>query len=697
MTHEPIREDDKIRRLHSFISDLLSIQALSAIWNGRDSGHIISTLLDVLVRVLRLEFAYARLNDSPETSAVELVRLAQPRSAGAQPQAVGQALDRWLTNQNVTAPLAVPNPVGDGEVRIVPIHLGLQTEMGVLVAGAKRADFPTQTEMLLLRVAANQALVSLQEVRQFTEQKNAATTLERRVAHRTAQLTAVKDKLAAELFERKRAEEKLRRSEMYLAEGQRLSHTASWAWDVTSGEVFWSAEMFRIYGLDPQTYGPSYPDVLNYIHPEDRSRVQQTFEQAVREKREYELAYRVGWPDGTIRHVNNLAHPVFSASGELTEYVGTAMDVTERKQVEEALRENHERVEMILDSITDKFFAVDEHWRYTHFNKQAEEQLRQLGKDPARFLGKVLWEEFPNPPTEPAFRRAMSERVPIIAEHFYEPLGEWVENRIYPSPDGGLAMFVSYVTERKRAEEALQKLQTEFSHVTRVTTMGELAASIAHEINQPLGAIVNNGNACLSLLADTPVPDDVRHALADIVNDANRASTVIARVRALAKGSTPENVALDLKDVIGEVLTLAHQELAERRITVHSEFADEPSRVSGDRIQLQQVLLNLIMNAIEAMSAVDDSRRVLTIRTQRGELRNQPAVLITLQDTGCGFLAENAERLFEAFYTTKPHGTGLGLRISRSIVEAHGGRLWATAHDGPGAKFSCLLPRQGPS
>ncbi len=187
--------DEEIRRLQGSINDLTSIQALPAIWNGRESGHIAGTLLDVLVSMLRLDFAYARLSDSINGSPVEFVRLTQRRTAPSQPQEIGRALDPWLTNQSANAPLAVPNPAGDGEVRIAPLRLGLMDEIGMLVAGSKRADFPTPTETLLLRVAANQALVALQEARQLHEQNRAAEELERRVADRTAQLTTVNEAL----------------------------------------------------------------------------------------------------------------------------------------------------------------------------------------------------------------------------------------------------------------------------------------------------------------------------------------------------------------------------------------------------------------------------------------------------------------------------------------------------------------------
>ena len=222
--------------------------------------------------------------------------------------------------------------------------------------------------------------------------------------------------------------------------------------------------------------------------------------------------------------------------------------------------------------------------------------------------------------------------------------------------------------------------------------MGELAASIAHEINQPLGAIVNNSNVGLRLVNGARgLSHELRAVFSDIVYDANRASDIITRIRAMVRRELPEKVLLQLKDVIADVLALANRELTERRITARTELPENLPCVSGDRVQLQQVLLNLVMNSIEAMSGVADEQRVLTIGGTRDELAGHAAVRITVHDLGSGFRPEDSERLFEPFYTTKSHGLGMGLRISRSIVEAHGGRLWATANDGPGATFSCSL------
>ncbi len=496
-------------------------------------------------------------------------------------------------------------------------------------------------------------------------------------------------------------EKRLRRSEAYLVEAQRLSHTASWAWNVSTGELYWSAELFRIYGMDPETVKPTYPEVLNYIHPDDRARVQRVFETAVQEQQDYELVYRVMWADGRIRHVKNLAHPVFNEAGTLVEYVGTTIDTTERIHAEENLRRSqaHLAEAQRIGHVGSWIWNVatgDCFW--------SEEHFRIFGLDPETF----------KPTKENTQRLIHPEDLPFVEQTLERAVRDRsnfeMDYRII-RPDGAIRYHhgtgrpvakekgdleyigrVVDVTERKQAEEALQKLQNELTHVTRVTMMGELAASIAHEINQPLGAIVNNSNVCVRLLAKHRSQKQIREVLADIVKDANRASIVITRIRALTRPAAPEKTSLQLKQIVGDVLALAQHELRTRRITVRTELAEDLPRISGDRVQLQQVLLNLVMNGTDAMKAVSEDRCILTITCRRNEMHGRPAVLLTVCDLGHGFKSEDAERLFEPFYTTKPKGLGMGLRISRSIVEAHGGRLWANPNEGGGATFLCALP-----
>jgi len=249
------------------------------------------------------------------------------------------------------------------------------------------------------------------------------------------------------------------------------------------------------------------------------------------------------------------------------------------------------------------------------------------------------------------------------------------------------------ITARKQAEEAVSKAQAELAHVTRVTTLGELAASIAHEVNQPLTGIINNADACLGLLPnDTVEFDEVREALSEIVNDADRASAVLARIRGLVKKTRSEKARLHLRDLVSDVLLLARAEAAARRVIMQAQIPEDLPFAFGDRVQLQQVLLNLVMNGLDAMNNVEEQKRLLLISGRSDAYDGWPAATISVQDFGIGLKTEEMERLFDAFYTTKPQGMGMGLAISRSIIEDHGGRLWAEPNEGPGATFLFSLP-----
>jgi NO-binding membrane sensor protein with MHYT domain len=252
---------------------------------------------------------------------------------------------------------------------------------------------------------------------------------------------------------------------------------------------------------------------------------------------------------------------------------------------------------------------------------------------------------------------------------------------------------VASLFERKRAEEALRQTQANLAHVSRVMTLGELTASISHEVNQPLAAVVINGQICLRLLAlETPRPDDVRTTVERMVRDANRASEVIQRIRALAKRTEPQMVSLDINDVIREATLLVHREMLSHGVSLRTELASALPPVLGDRVQLQQVVINLLMNGVEAMASITDRPREIVIRSQQPEAGQ---VLVAVQDSGIGIDSETAERLFSAFFTTKPSGMGMGLSISRSIIRAHGGKLWVSPNPDHGAAFQFTVPTNG--
>ena len=282
------------------------------------------------------------------------------------------------------------------------------------------------------------------------------------------------------------------------------------------------------------------------------------------------------------------------------------------------------------------------------------------------------------PPFEAVYIKKDGSRVPVL-----------VGAALFDgAPTEGVA-FVLDLTERKRAE-------AELAHANRVTTMGQLTASIAHEVNQPLTAVMNNANACLGLLPDSASQfQEVRNALAEIIDDAERAGAVIARVRQLVSKAPSARTLINLNDLVSEVLGLVHQESFARRVPILTEPAGELPPVYGDRVQLQQVLLNLVANGMDAMNATEELRRALTIRVRHEIREGSPVVTVSVQDAGSGFKLSEMERLFEAFYTTKPHGMGMGLAISRSIIEAHGGRLWAEPNHGAGATFLFRLPVAG--
>ncbi len=750
--------------------------------------------------------------------------------------------------------------------------------------------------------------------------------------------------LAGVAIQRKLGEEKLRRSEAYLAEAQKLTHTGSWAFNPFTGKRHWSEEMFRIWGFDPKDGPPDPNAAWQRIHPEDLKRARENIEKARRGHLKLDVVedHRIVLPDGTVKYIHGIAHPVFDETGEVVEYVGTEVDVTDRKRAEEELRAAETRFRSYVDHATDALFVHDEQWKIVDVNRQACESLgytreelirmrpsdfnsgldkalrqwigerleggeictfetRHRRKDgtvfPVEVRVRLLWhgghrfglalarditerrraeealresEEqwravFENNPTMyfivdaagtilsvnpygaeklgytvnelvgspvlnvfyEADREAVRRNVAVCLEELGRAMSWelrkvrkdgrviWVretakavllKNRpvvmvvcediterkraeeelakteqrlstvianapvvlfaldrsgIFTLSEGrglddiglkpgevvGRSVFDIYrdgpqvlsnfrralagesftavvevndlvfethyipaldeggevdgvngvainITERRRAEEALQKAQAELAHVSRVMTMGELTSSIAHEVNQPLAALVTNSNAALRWLSSQPPNlDEVRQCLRRIIRDGNRSSEVITRIRSLVRKSPPVKARLDLNDTIREVLAIIDSEARQHWVLVRSELAADLPWVRGDRVQLQQVILNLVMNGIEATKRVTDRPRELLIKSRPDE---SGQVLVAVQDSGIGLDPQSVGRVFEAFYTTKAEGMGLGLSISRSIIEAHGGRLWAAANGEYGATFQFTLPTTVP-
>ena len=539
----------------------------------------------------------------------------------------------------------------------------------------------------------------------------------------------------------KQAEMKLRESQAYLAEAQRLSHTGSWAWNPTTGENrYWSDECFRLLCFDPAEGMPPFETLVQRIHPDDRPVVAETLERAVRERAEYEVEYRIFHPGGVIRDVYAIGHPILSPSGDLIEIVGTGIDVTERKRAE-ALRNEESRIlEMIardapLEEILEKLVLVVEaqfanllcsvllldkdgqHMRHgaapslpESYNKAIDgvsigPKAGSCGtamyrKEPvvvADILQDPLWEQYRDAAEPHGLRACWS--TPILS-HSGKALGSFAMYYREPrSPNpletSALEManhLAGIAIERKLAREERERLreaQADLAHANRVTTMGELTASVAHEVNQPIAASLTNARTCLRWLAgDTPNIEEAREAAMRIVQDQTRAAEIIARIRMLFKKSAPQRELVDMNEIIREMVVHLRVEATRHLISLRTELAVDLPQFMGDRVQLQQVMMNLMMNGIDAMTGVDGTRELI-IKSQFAE---DGKVRVSVSDTGVGLPAEQANHIFDAFFTTKLHGTGMGLRISRSIIESHGGRLWAEENTPRGASFSFVLP-----
>jgi PAS domain S-box-containing protein len=340
------------------------------------------------------------------------------------------------------------------------------------------------------------------------------------------------------------------------------------------GEIrYWSKECYRVLGFDPRKEVPRFETLLAHVYLDDQARTTEELEKARREKAEFDFDFRIVHPGGEIRDIHTIGHPVFSLSGDLVEFVGTVIDVTERKRAEE---------------------------------------------------------------------------------------------------------------ERER----LRQVQADLAHLSRVTTMGELTASLAHEIRQPITAAATDAKTCLRWLGrDIPDLAEARDAASRMVKDVARAADIISRISLLFQKGATQRELVDVNEVIREMFVLLYSEANRYSIPMRTELAEDLPKVMADRVQLQQVFMNLMLNGIEAMKGTTGGRE-LTIKSEGGDAQ----LLISVSDTGVGLPPVQADQIFSAFFTTKDNGTGMGLPISRSIIESHGGRLWAVDNSGPGTTFQFTLP-----
>jgi len=641
--------------------------------------------------------------------------------------------------------------------------------------------------------------------------------LEVKVEERTADLRQANQQLRAEVTERKRAEGDLRRSEAFLAEAQRLSRSGSFGWRVSTSEILWSEETFRIFQYDRSTI-PTIELILQRVHPEDVDLVKQTLDRASEEGKNFDHEYRLVMPDSSIKYVHVVAHSLNSESGG-TEFIGAVMDITIAKKSEDRIRQIIDTVPALiwtarpdgsLDFISQRWLdyagitleqaqgselgaqchpddcdQLRRKWRAAvtegkpfetearvrrldgehrwflirafplfedsgHIvgwygndidiqdRKQAEEKLKQseaylheaqrlghmgswahnvssgtlfaspellriFGRDPdeekltvEKFRERIHPED--RPFIEEVANKSTNEKTDFEFDYrIVLPEGsiKWVYSVAHPVFDdsGDLLEYIGTiidVTERKETEDALRQAQADLAHVSRVTTMGELVASIAHEVNQPLGAIVTNGHACVRLLSrETPDLDKSREVIERMIGEGMRASKVIKRIRDLLHKAPPEKAPLNINDPIQEVIALVSSDVHRSRVKLFADLASDLPQVIGDRVQLQQVILNLILNAKDAMSAVQTHPRELLITSRKSK---SGQVVVAVRDSGKGLDPKDTDRIFDPFFSTKPEGMGLGLSISRTIIEDHHGTLWATPNEDKGATVQFTLP-----
>jgi PAS domain S-box-containing protein len=622
-----------------------------------------------------------------------------------------------------------------------------------------------------------------------------------------------------DVTERKRAEQTLQRSQFYLSEGQRIARIGSWAFNPSGFFDHWSQELFQIYGLDPQKGAPTLEQYLATIHPLDRDSMAETIRRMHTERCGCDVKKRIVLPDGELRYIRCVGIPVIEDE-VLKGFLGTAMDITEQELLTQELRASEGRFRDYAETASDWFWEIGpdykftlltenafgshaadrigtacwdhaldletepEKWRLVQAALDARKPFRDFvyctagGNGPmhVKASGKPVFDangEFrgyrgtgsdvtaiiraqealresersarsafdgiaglvsilaPNGEVEAANRQFLEyfgslewvknwetndavhpEDLPRVAELFKRAIasgipfqhelrlrrfdGEyrWFENRGVPIRDDSGRIVRWYVLltdieDRKRALARLEQMQSDFAHMNRVSMMGELAASLSHEITQPIASARNNARAALNFL-DKSLPDlgEVREALSSIVDDTDRAGDIVDRIRDNIKKAPPRKDYFDVNAAINEVIVLARSAINKNGVSVQARLAEGLFPVQGDRVQLQQVILNLLLNACEAMGSSDAGTRNLSISTEQ----DHTGFLVAVRDSGPGIDPAHLKRIFDAFYTTKSSGVGMGLSICRSIIAAHGGRLWAEANEPRGAVFQFTLP-----
>jgi PAS domain S-box-containing protein len=639
---------EEIRRLERCISDLISILALPAVWSRRESRQMVSTFQEALIAMLDLDFIYTRASLYANGMQIAELLTSPPYTAANLQNEIRRNLEQRFGDNPPASPPKLCVPSEGQEILTLSIRLGLEGEIGVVVAGSRRADFPTQTERLLLGVAANQLAVGLQQVLLLSEQINTMPVL---------------------------------------------------AWSALgNGDVdFFNQRWLEYTGLTTeQAKGWGWADAF---HPQDLSRLQDYWLSLIATGTPGEIEARLKRFDGSYRWFLLRINPLRDDAGTVVKWYGTNTDIDDRKRAEEELRLRELNLLQITETIPEMLWSATPDGAIDYCNGRL---LAYTGLSTGDLLGsgwaKVLHPDDVAPTTREwmsCIDKVLPYRVEVRTYHAADHTYRWCVMNALPLMDeqGRIVKWHGTVVDLhdwKQAQDELRNSQAELARMMRVTSIGQLTASIAHEVNQPLSGVVTNASTCLRMLSsDPPNMEGARETARRTIRDGNRASEVVTRLRALFKRKKVAAEWLDLNDAAREVIALSLSELQSNGIVVRHEFAENLPEVKGDKLQLQQVILNLVRNASDAMRDLDEEPRQLLVKTECDDGRN---VQLTVRDTGIGFAPETLDRLFESFYTTKEDGMGIGLSVSRSIVEAHQGRLWGTKNDGPGASFVLSIP-----
>jgi PAS domain S-box-containing protein len=798
----------EVKRLQSCVNNLVSILALPAVWSVSEPRRILDTFLDALLAMLDLDFLYARVRLDSNQAPIDALRAAPLYGTKQGREEIRQALNRWSGEVPQNWSNQVFGHPGAQQVSVLPIRMGIEGDLGLIVAGSQRAGFPEQTESLVLNVAANQLAIGLQQALLLREQKRVASELDRRVAERTRELAETNRELQLQVgllqhlpvsawtlrpdgtpdyvngvwlefsgqtldFVRSHPEawmtavhpddretaskafwDGVRSGKGFAVETRSLrAQDGTYRWHLQQATVLHDAEgkVLKFVGtttdIDDQKraedalrareanlrqildgipgfvctlippgqvelpnqrlleyFGKTLEEVNSWltndlVHPDDLPRVTAEVTHSFTTGTPYDSELRYRRADGVYRWFQVRIHPVRDTEGRVARWYGLIADIDDRKRAEDEFKRSEASYRVVIETASDAVVSIDESGAIILANSATK---RIFGYNPEELIGKPLTVLMPGAMrkfheagfkrylgtgtkrlnwqgTEMTALRANGEEFPVEVS-FGEMTAD--QRKVFTG-------FIRDISEKKRAEEALRNTQAELARMMRIMTIGQLTASIAHEVSQPLQGIITNAGTCLRMLkSDPPNIDGAQETAQRTIRDGNRASDVITRLRTLYSKKQIDVGPLDLNEATREVVALLSGELERNNVILKQEFSDRLPTIHGDRVQLQQVILNLLRNASDAMSSVEDRPRQMVLRT---ELEGEQ-VRLSVQDSGVGFTPEVAGQMFESFYTTKSDGMGVGLSVSRSIIEANRGRLWATANDGPGATFAFSIP-----